>query len=181
MGFVPATNASGGNGISVEQPAGGLAISTANNSPPVAPSQGAVSITSFAFDPAGLTVRLEVTAADTPIWNGIALALQSNQADIDSAGGSLVLRVRGQGTNAFQVDMGNQMPYATPLDLAPYDEAALADGFVVSWKLDATTWSFVVDGLRSSGSPISASGAYRWSRTDSRSGSGDFSAIAMAS
>jgi len=159
-GFMAVTNANTGNGSSVEQSGGVLAISTANNNPPQAPAQGAVSNASFAFDPAGMTVRLDVTAADTAIWNGIALSLQSNQANIDGAGGSLVLRIRGQGTNTFQVDMGDQMTYATPLGLQPYDEVALADGFVVTWKLDANSWSYVVDGLLANGAPISDSGGY---------------------
>ena len=164
-GFAPVTNASTGNGSSVELPGAALKISTSNNTPPQAPAQGAVSNTSFSFDPAGMTVRLEVTASDTPIWNGIALALQSNQANIDGVGGSLVLRIRGQGTNPFNVDMGNQATYATPLGLQPYDEAALADGFVVTWKLDASSWSYIVDGLRANGTSVVDSGSFRVGET----------------
>lgn len=159
-GFLSVTNASTGNGSSVELLGAALEIRTANNAPPVAPAQGAVSNTSFAFDPAGMTVRLEVSAADTPIWNGIALALQSNAADLDHTGGSLVLRIRGQGTNPSNVDMGDQAPYATPLGLQPYDEAALADGFVVTWRLDASSWSYVGDGMRANGTSIVGSGGY---------------------
>ncbi len=159
-GFTPVTNASTGNGTSVELPAAGLRIRTSNNTPPQAPAHGVASNTSFAFSPAGMTVRLEVTAADTPIWNGIVLALQSNKADTDGAGGSLVLRIRGDGTNAFKVDMGDQMSYAPSLGLQPYDKAELADGFVVTWILHATTWSYVVEGLLAGGGSVADAGSY---------------------
>ena len=164
-GFAPVTNASTGNGSSVELPNAALEIRTSNNNTPQAPAEGAVSNTSFAFDPAGITLRLEVAASDLPIWNGIALALQSNQANIDGAGGSLVLRIRGQGTNPLNVDMGNQMTYATPLGLQPYDQAALADGFVATWKLGADSWSYVVDGLRTDGTSIMDAGSYHAGET----------------
>jgi hypothetical protein len=126
-----------------------------------------VSNTSFVFNPAGMSVRLEVTAADTPIWNGIALGLQSNKAIIDGAGGSLVLRIRGQGTNALKVDMGNQATYDPPLGLQPYDEAELADGFIVTWNLGASSWSYVIEGLRSGGAAVTDAGSYRAGQTPS--------------
>ncbi len=160
-GFAAVTNATTGNGTSVELAGVGLEIRTSNNAPPQAPAHGAVSNTSFAFNPAGMSVRLEVIAADTPIWNGIALALQSNKAIIDGAGGSLVLRIRGQGTNATNVDMGNQATYAMPLGLQPYDEAELADGFIVTWNLGASSWSYVIAGLRNGGASVTDTGSYR--------------------
>ena len=159
-GFAAVTNANTGNGTSVEV-AGGLVIRTSNNAPPQAPAHGAVSNTSFIFNPAGMSVRLEVIAADTPIWNGIALGLQSNKAIIDGAGGSLVLRIRGQGTNALNVDMGNQATYDPPLGLKAYDQAELADGFIVTWNLGASSWSYVIEGLRSGGASITDTGSYR--------------------
>jgi len=91
--------------------------------------------------------------------------LQSNKAIIDGAGGSLVLRIRGQGTNALNVDMGNQATYATPLGLDPYDEAELADGFIVTWNLGASTWSYVIEGLRNGGASVTDAGSYRAGET----------------
>jgi len=164
-GFAAVTNANTGNGTSVELAGAGLEIRTSNNAPLEAPAHGAVSNTSFVFNPAGMSVRLEVIAADTPIWNGIALGLQSNKATIDGAGGSLVLRIRGQGTNALNVDMGNQATYATPLGLQPYDEAELADGFIVTWNLGASSWSYVIEGLRNGGASVTDAGSYRAGET----------------
>ena len=164
-GFAAVTNANTGNGTSAELAGGGLEIRTSNNTPPQAPAHGAASNTSFVFNPAGMTVRVEVIAADTPIWNGIALGLQSNKATIDGAGGSLVLRIRGQGTNALNVDMGNEATYATPLGLQPYDEAELADGFIVTWSLGASSWSYVVEGLRAGGASLTDAGSYRAGET----------------
>ena len=164
-GFTAVTNASSGNGSSVEIAGGGLEIRTSNNATPQAPVHGVASITSFAFNPAGMTVRLQVASADIPIWNGIALGIQSNQTTIDAAGGSLVLRIRGQGTNQFRVDMGNQNTYDPPLDLEPYDSTGLADGFVVTWMVDASSWSYRVEGLLASGGPITAGGGYRAGQT----------------
>jgi len=163
-GFAAVTNNTG-NGTSAELAGGGLEIRTSNNTPPQAPAHGAASNTSFVFNPAGMTVRLEVIAADTPIWNGIALGLQSNKAIIDGAGGSLVLRIRGQGTNALNVDMGNEATYAAPLGLQPYDEAELADGFIVTWSLGASSWSYVVEGLRDGGASVTDAGSYRAGET----------------
>jgi hypothetical protein len=160
-GFEAVTNTSSGNGTSAELTGAGLEIRTSNNAPPQSPAHGAASNTSFAFNPAGMTVRLEVIAADTPIWNGIALGLQSNKGNIDNVGGALVLRIRGQGTNTFNVDMGNQATYAAPLGLQPYDEAELADGFIVTWRLGASSWSYVVEGLRSGGASLTDAGTYR--------------------
>jgi hypothetical protein len=164
-GFAAVTNVGTGNGTSVELATGGLEIRTSNNAPPSAPAHGAVSNTSFPFSPAGMTVRLEVITSDTPIWNGVALGLQSNKASIDSAGGSLVLRIRGQGTNALNVDMGNQATYDTPLGLQPYDEAELADGFIVTWNLGASSWSYVIEGLRNGGASVTDAGSYRAGET----------------
>ena len=159
-GFAAVSNTAAGNGTSAEVAGAGLEIRTSDNGPPQAPVHGVVSNTTFVFNPAGMTVRLEVIAADTPIWNGIALGLQSNKANVDGAGGSLVLRIRGQGTNALNVDMGNQATYATPMGLQPYDEAELADGFVITWNLGASSWSYVIEGLRSGGAPVTDAGNY---------------------
>lgn len=157
-GFTPVKNVMTGNGTTLE--ASGLEIRTSNNNPSLAPAHGAASSTSFMFNPDGMTVRLVVNAADTPIWNGIAVALQSNQATIDAAGGSLVLRVRGQGTNSFQIDMGDQNTYDPSLGLQPYDEAELADGFEINWVLRDTTWSYVARGLLANDVSITDSGMY---------------------
>ncbi|MFN0248315.1 MAG: hypothetical protein ACKV2T_15600 [Kofleriaceae bacterium] len=157
-GFTPVKNVSAGNGTTLE--ASDLEIRTSNNNQSLAPAHGAASSTSFVFNPSGMTVRLVVTAADTPIWNGIAVALQSNPATIDSAGGSLVLRVRGQGTNSFRIDMGDQNPYDPPFGLEPYDEAELADGFEINWVLRDTTWSYAAEGLLANQGSITDSGAY---------------------
>ena len=164
-GFTAVTNVNTGNGTSAELTGAGLEIRTSNNAPPLAPAHGAASNTSFVFNPAGMTVRLEVIAADTPIWNGIALGLQSNKGNIDAAGGSLVLRIRGQGTNALNVDIGDEATYGTPLSLQPYDEAELADGFIVTWSLGASSWSYVVEGLRNGGASLSDAGSYRAGET----------------
>lgn len=164
-GFAPVTNAAAGNGASDELAGTGLEIRTSNNGTAVAPAHGAASNTSFAFDPAGMTIRLEVMGADTPIWNGIALGLQSNRAIIDGAGGSLVLRIRGQGTSSMNVDMGTQATYAESLGLQPYDEAELANGFVVRWNLGALSWSYVITGLRADGSELTGTGGYRIGET----------------
>lgn len=164
-GFEAVKNASTGNGTAAELTGAGLEIRTSNNGPQQSPAHGAASNTSFAFSPAGITVRLEVSAADTPIWNGIALALQSNKGNIDNTGGALVLRIRGQGTNTFKVDMGNQATYDPPLGLQPYDEAELADGFIVTWRLGASSWNVVVEGLRTGGASLTDAGSYRTGET----------------
>jgi len=164
-GFTSVTNASTGNGSSIEQAGDTLEIRTSNNGTAQAPSHGAASNTSFAFGSGGLTVRLEVSAADTPIWNGIALGIQSNKASTDSAGGSLMLRIRGQGTNAGMVDMGNQQPYDPSMGLQPYDMTALANGFVVTWILQPSGWSYVAQGLLDSGAALTDSGAYHAGQT----------------
>lgn len=160
-GFLEVSNAAvDGNGSSKERLGGALELRTSNRTATLAPAQGVASNTSFAFDPQGMTIRLEVTAADTPTWNGIALALQSNQANIDVAGGSLVFRVRGPATHPFSVDVGDQDTYATPLGLQAYDEPALVDGFTVVWHVDATSWSYAADGLRADGTTISDAGTF---------------------
>ncbi len=158
-GFEAVTNAIG-NGSSIERPGGALELRTSNNTVASAPVQGIATKTKFAFSPTGMTVRLEVTASDTPRWNGIALALQSDQTNLDMPGTSLVLRIRGPQVHPFTVDVGNQDPYGTPLSLDAYDEPALVDGFTVVWHLDATSWSYVIDGLRSDGTVLSRSGNF---------------------
>lgn len=159
-GFMAVTNVGSGNGSATELATPGLEIQTSNNTPAAAPVHGVASNTSFAFNPEGMTVRLVVTAADIPRWNGIALALQSNQANLDAAGNSLVLRIRGSDTNSFQVDLGSQLPYANPLSLEQYDASTLADGFTVTWTLDATSWRYSVEGLRDNGDPVVDAGLF---------------------
>jgi len=156
-GFTAVTNAGGGNGSTVE--ASGLVIRTSTQDSGT-PAHGAASNTSFAFNPSGMTVRIVVTAADTPSWNGIAVALQSNKANVDNSGGALMLRVRGQATNSFRVDVGTQNTYDPSLGLQPYDAAELADGFEITWVLRDTSWDYVARGLLQNDAPITDSGGY---------------------
>ncbi len=158
-GFTAVANTPAGSGTAVESGAG-LEVRTSENEP-LPPNHGAVSNATFGWNPAGMTVRLDVTSADPPRWNGIALALQSDRANLDRPGGALVLRVRGPNTNAFNVDMGINDTYATSLGMEPYDEAELADGFSVVWTLGPQSWSYVVQGLRVNNAIITASGGYR--------------------
>lgn len=158
-GFMEVTNEVN-NGSSLERVGGYLELRTANQTMTAVPTQGAVDLAGFVFDPAGMTVRIEVTAADTPIWNGIVLALQSRPNSLDSVGPSLVVRVRGSTTHAFTVDVGDQNTYAESLDMQPYDEAALADGFVITWWLDGTHWRYQAEGLRTDDSVIVAEGDF---------------------
>lgn len=159
-GFTQESN-TGGNGSSLEVGGQMLEIRSSSNMSGAAPAFGAASNTSFAFDAVnGMTVRLEVAAADTPIWNGIVLGLQTNQGSAGGSGPSLMLRVRGSTTRAFTVGMGTDATYDEPFGEKPYDEAELADGFVITWVLLADSWSYVAEGLLTSGAVISDSGNY---------------------
>lgn len=163
-GFTAVTNAAG-NGSALERTGGALELRTSNNTATSSPVQGITTNTKFLFDSAGMTVRLEVSASDTPRWNGIAIALQSEQSNLDVPGRALVLRIRGPQVNEFSVDVGTEDPYGASLSLEPYDEVALVDGFTVVWHIDGRSWNYVIDGLRSDGSALARSGTFPFGET----------------
>jgi hypothetical protein len=159
-GFTEERNNSGGNGSASEVAGEFLEIRTSSNATGAAPAHGVAS-NGFAFDSVnGMTLRLEVAAADVPIWNGIVLGLQSNQGSADTSGSSLMLRLRGSVPRSFTIGMGTHLVNNNPVSSQAYDEAALADGFVITWVLQADSWSYEAEGLLLNGATITDSGSY---------------------
>lgn len=143
----------------LEEIAGLARISTPTPGGGAEPNIGGYSVNTFDGTLAdGVTLVAEVSAADTPMWNGIVLSLNGDPGLYETAGRpGLEFHVRSSSVDLRANIQGlpNEI-YAN----TGYDAAALADGFTLVLSASPTGWSYTVDGLMLGGAQLVDSGTW---------------------
>jgi hypothetical protein len=139
-------------------------IVTADDHPGNEPNVGIGSIVPFdaaALADHGITVRWELSHADSPIWNGIALFVTAD-AVLYEGNTSLALHVVGSPADWFDPTHVGLKAQAGSIELAgaaPYQADQLADGLVAELWAGDGGWAYRIEGLHGDG-PIAASGEW---------------------
>lgn len=109
----------------------------------------------------GLTVLAELTHAEAPFFQGLAIAVHPNAGFYESTEGlwfALLANSPNDGGDPNRVVMRHRSSQPFPGSESPFVQSEMLDGFEVVFGANADGWSYRVDGLASQ--PLKASGAY---------------------